>query len=94
VYAQSARQATNNKTSGSGGLLLPTIFEPAHRMMLSQKMYMTIGVPNVANDKKAVDRVVRIEPMIATSDLNQRFKRRTMKNAARVPNRIDGSLIE
>ena len=91
---ESPRQSVNRMTSGNGGLLLPTIFEPAQRMMLSQKIYMTTGVPKVASDRKAVESVVRTDPIIATSDLNQRFRSKTMKKAAKVPKRMDGSLIE
>ena len=73
---------------------LPTIFDPDQSMMASQNTYMMAGVPLVARNKNAVDSVVRIEAMIATSDLNQRFKSRMMKNAVATAIMIDGSLID
>ena len=62
-------------------------------MRLSQKTYIISGVPKLARHKKAVERVVSIELIIATSDLNQRFRSSTIKNAAAAPKMIDGILI-
>ena len=62
-------------------------------MKLSQKTYMMSGVPKLARHKKAVERVVSMELIIATSDLNQRFKSKTMKNAAAAPKMMDGRRI-
>ena len=73
---------------------MPTILEPSHKMSASQKIYMTVGVPDPAKNRNAVESVVRIDPTIATSDLNQRFKSRTMKKAAKTEMMIDGSLTE
>ena len=55
---------------------------------------MMVGVPWPERKRKAVESVVRMDPTIATSDLNQRFKSRTMKKAANTPMMMDGSLIE
>lgn len=63
-------------------------------MRASQKMYMIVGVPESARNKKAVESVVKMEPTMATSDLNQRFSNNTIKNAAKAPMMIDGSLME
>ena len=52
------------------------------------------GVPKLARHKKAVESVVSAEPISATSDLNQRFKSNTRKNAAKPPKRMDGSFTE
>ena len=68
-------------------------FEPSQRMRASQKTYMIAGVPLVARNKNAVESTVSTDPTMATSFLNQRFKRRTMKSAARTAMIIDGSLI-
>ena len=73
--------------------LLPTILLPSQRMKLSQKTYIMSGVPKFARHRKAVDKVVSIELMIATSDLNQRFNSRTIKNAAAAPKIMDGKRI-
>ena len=62
--------------------------------MASQKTYMIAGVPFVARNKNAVERVVKIDAMIATSDLNQRFNRRMIKNAVATAIIIEGSLID
>ena len=74
--------------------MFPTIFEPSHRMSASQKMYIMFGVPDPARNKKAVDKVVKNEPIIATSDLNQRFSSKMMKSAANTAITMDGNLIE
>ena len=74
--------------------MFPTIFEPSHRMSASQKIYIMFGVPDPARNKKAVDKVVKIEPIIATSDLNQRFSNKIMKSAASTAMIMDGNLIE
>lgn len=72
---------------------MPTIFEPSQRMSASQKIYIMAGVPLVARNRKAVERIVRIDPTIATSFLNQRLSRRTTKTAVATAMSIDGSLI-
>ena len=53
-----------------------------------------LGVPKFAKHKNAVERVVSAEPIRATSDLYQRFKSRTKKNAVNAPKMIEGSLTE
>ena len=53
-----------------------------------------VGVPLPAKKRKAVESVVKIEPITATSDLNQRFSNKMMNNAASVAKIIDGNLIE
>ena len=59
----------------------------------SQKTYMMSGVPKFARQRKAVDNVVSIELIMATSFLNQRLRSKTMKNAAAAPKMTDGNLI-
>ena len=76
------------------GFLLPTIFEPSQRMKVSQKIYIIVGVPMPARVRKPADSVVRIEPMIATSFLNQRFRSKMINKPENTPMIMDGSLIE
>ena len=73
---------------------LPTILEPSHKMSASQKTYMIVGVPEPARNRKATDNVVRIEPTMATSFLNQRLRRRMRNSAVSTAIIIDGSLME
>ena len=86
--------AKNNMTSSGLTCSFPTIFEPDQRMSASQKIYIMAGVPLVARNKKAVERVVRMDAMIATSFLNQRFRSKMMKNAVATAMIMDGSLID
>ena len=72
---------------------MPTIFEPSHKIRASQKTYIIIGVPLPARKRKAVDSVVTMELIIATSFLNQRLRRRMINKAAKTAIMIDGSLI-
>ena len=73
---------------------MPTILEPSHKIRASQKTYIISGVPFPARNRNAVDRVVRMEPIIATSFLNQRFRSKIMKKPAMTAIMIDGNLIE
>lgn len=73
---------------------LPMILEPSHIITASQKTYMMLGVPKPARNKKATDSVVKIEPIIATSDLNQRLRRRMRNSAVSTAIIIDGNLME
>ena len=86
---QKAKEATNNGCV----FLFPIIFEPSHRITASQKTYIMIGAPKPDMNKNAVDKVVKMELIIAASDLNQRFKRRMRKRAVSTATIIDGSLI-
>lgn len=63
-------------------------------MTANQKIYIMAGVPEPARNRNAVESVVRIEPTIATSDLNQRFSNNIMKKPATAPMMMDGNLIE
>ena len=93
VYADSARQRKNDITSSGCTRLLPTILEPSQRMRASQKTYMISAVPFPARKRKAVESVVRIEPIIATSFLNQRLRRRMIKKPAMTAMMMDGNFI-
>lgn len=62
-------------------------------MIASQKTYMISGVPFPARNRKAVDSVVRMEPTMATSFLNQRLSKRMMKKPAATAMIIDGNFI-
>ena len=73
---------------------MPIILEPSQSMTASQKIYMIFGVPNPARNKNATDKVVRIEPTMATSDLNQRLSNRMMNKAVSTAIIIDGNLME
>ena len=94
MYSEKAIALVNKMTKKGCMFLFPTILLPSHNMKASQKIYIMLGVPKFARHKKAVDRVVSAEPIRATSDLNQRFRSKTRKNAAKAPNSIDGSLTE
>ena len=59
-----------------------------------QKTIIIVGVPEPARNKNAVDNVAKMEPTIATSDLNHRFRIRTINRAVRTAMIIDGSLTE
>ena len=63
-------------------------------MTASQNTIMIVGVPEPARNKNAVDRVVRIEPTIATSDLNQRLRSRITNRPVSTAMIIDGNLME
>lgn len=63
-------------------------------MTASQKTIMIVGVPEPARNRNAVDSVVKIEPTIATSDLNQRLSSRITNKPVNTAIMIDGSLME
>lgn len=55
---------------------------------------MMTGVPEVARNRNAVEGRMRIEPTMATSDLNQRFSKSTMNKPVSTPKMMDGSLTD
>lgn len=94
VYSDAETARKNETTSIGLTFLFPTILEPSHKSKESQKIYMIVGVPEVARNRKAALSTVRTEPNIATSDLNQRLMSNTMRSAVKTPIIIDGSLME
>ena len=91
---ESASEKKKDITSIGWVFSLPTILDPSHRISASQKMYIMVGVPEPAKNKKAVESVVRKDPTMATSDLNQRLRSKTMNKAAKTEIMMDGSLME
>ena len=93
VKIENKRINAKIKQKDARGFLSPWIFDPSHRRRLGQKTTIISGVPELAKNRKGIERIVRMLARSATLLLNQRFKSKTSKKPRAVAIRMLGSLM-
>lgn len=69
------------------------ILEPSQSSRVGQKTNIIRGVPEPVRYRNGADKTARMEVIIATLFLNQRFRRRIKRKPRKKPKMMLGSLI-